>query len=227
MKENRLFLKKMAIFQDLEAAELQSVAAMFKERQYNRSEIIFVEEDTGQYMYVVKEGRVKVSRTLPNGRETILTFHKEGEYFGEMSLIDGETAPATVTAVVATTILVISRTDFSVLLANPTIQSMFLKVLCKRCRDAWAQISVLAFHQADARIRASLDHLSRNRGTPTDHGIRIDLHLTHRELAEMAGISRETATRILGQLQSEGVLTIEDGYFLISDTKKLLEPLLF
>ena len=128
MQENRAFLRKMAIFQDLADTELQSVAEMFQERQYKKNEIIFVEEDTGQYMYVVKEGRVKVSRSLPNGRETILTFHKEGEYFGEMSLIDGETAPANVTAVVATTILVIGRQDFSVLLANPKIQSMFLKV---------------------------------------------------------------------------------------------------
>ena len=227
MKENRAFLKKMAIFQDLADTELHSVAEMFKERQYKRNEIIFVEEDTGQYMYVVKKGRVKVSRTLPNGRETILTFHKEGEYFGEMSLIDGETAPANVTAVVATTILVMDRKDFNALLENPTINSMFLKMLCKRCREAWAQISVLAFHHADARIRAALYHLSRNRGTPTDHGIRIDLHLTHRELAEMAGISRETATRVLGQLQNEKTLTIEEGYFLISDAKKLVEPLLF
>jgi len=107
---------------------------MFKERKYKRNEIIFVEENTGQYMYVVKEGRVKASRTLPNGRETILSFHKEGEYFGEMSLIDGETAPANVTAVVATTILVIDRRDFSSLLEIPEINNMFLKMLCKRCR---------------------------------------------------------------------------------------------
>ena len=88
MQENRTFLKKVAIFQDLADSELQSVAEMFKERQYKRNEIIFVEEDTGQYMYVVKKGRVKASRTLPNGRETILSFHKEGAYFGEMSLME-------------------------------------------------------------------------------------------------------------------------------------------
>ncbi|MEE8348107.1 MAG: Crp/Fnr family transcriptional regulator [Acidobacteriota bacterium] len=227
MNENRTFLEKVAIFRDLDEAALNSVAEMFKERQYKRNEIIFVEEDTGQYMYIVKKGRVKVSRTLPNGKETILTFHKEGEYFGEMALIDGETAPANVTAVVATTILILGRKDFESLLENPTINNIILKILCKRCRDAWAQISVLTFHHADARIRAALDHLSRNRGTPTDRGIRIDLHLTHRELAEMAGISRETATRVLGQLQSEKSLTIEEGYFLISDAKKLVEPLLF
>jgi len=166
MQENRTFLKKVAIFQDLADSELQSVAEMFKERQYKRNEIIFVEEDTGQYMYVVKKGRVKASRTLPNGREPILSFHQEGEYFGEMALIVGETAPANVTAVVATTILIIDRYDFSALLDIPKINSMFLKMLCRRCRDAWAQISVLTFHHADARIRAALDHLSQKRGTP-------------------------------------------------------------
>jgi CRP/FNR family cyclic AMP-dependent transcriptional regulator len=122
MQENRTFLKKMAIFQDLADSELQSVAEMFKERQYKRNEIIFVEEDTGQYMCVVKKGRVKASRTLPNGREPILSFHQEGEYFGEMALIDGETAPANVTAVVATTILIIDRHDFSALLDIPQDQ---------------------------------------------------------------------------------------------------------
>ena len=57
--------------------------------------------------------------------------------------------------------------------------------------------------------------------------MRINLHLTHRELAELAGISRETTTRVLGQLQTDKVLSVEDGYFLIPDPEKLMEPLLF
>ena len=227
MNENTEFLSGVAIFEDLAEAEMDSVAPLFKERTYKRNEVIFLEEDTGKYMYVIKKGRVKVSRALPNGKEAILTFHEVGEYFGEMSLIDGGTTPANVTAVVPTTILVITRHDFAVLLKNPAVNAMFLKMLCKRCRDAWAQISVLAFHHADARVRGALYHLCQNRGIETDHGMRINLHLTHRELAELAGISRETATRVLGQLQSEAVLSVEKGYFLIPDPEKLMEPLLF
>ncbi len=227
MKEKTNFLKQVAIFTDLSDSEMNSAAEMFKEHRYKRSEIIFVEEDTGNYMYVIKDGRVKVSRILPNGKETILTFHQAGEYFGEMSLIDGETAPATVTAVVATTIFFITRHDFSILLEIPQVHRALLQMLCKRCREAWAQVSVLAFHHADARIRAALYHLCQKRGVETDRGTRIDIHLTHRELAEMASISRETATRVVGKLQNEEVLSVKKGYFLISDPEKLVEPLLF
>ena len=173
MKEKTNFLKQVVIFTDLSDSEMNSAAEMFKEHRYKRSEIIFVEEDTGNYMYVIKEGRVKVSRILPNGKETILTFHQAGEYFGEMSLIDGETAPATVTAVVATTIFFITRHDFSILLEIPQVHRALLQMLCKRCREAWAQVSVLAFHHADARIRAALYHLCQKRGVETDRGTRI------------------------------------------------------
>ncbi len=84
MNENTEFLRRVAIFKDLVEAEMESVSKLFKERTYKRNEIIFLEEDTGKYMYVIKKGRVKVFRALPNGKEAILTFHEVGEYFGEM-----------------------------------------------------------------------------------------------------------------------------------------------
>ena len=226
MNDDQSALRKVAIFAELDDHEMEAVAQMFKERRYKKNEIVFVEEDTGKYMYVIREGRVKVSRILPNGRETILTFHESGDYFGEMALIDGGTAPATVTAVVATTILFIDERDFSSLLDNTRVNGAVLKMLCTRCREAWAQISVLAFHHADARIRAVLYHLCQKHGVRTAQGVKIDLQITHRELAEMAGISRETATRVLGQLQNEGVLVSQKGRFLISDAERLVEPLL-
>ncbi|MFQ5929323.1 MAG: Crp/Fnr family transcriptional regulator [Acidobacteriota bacterium] len=227
MKNNKNFLSQVAIFAHLDHAEMESVAQTFKERRYKREEIIFVEEDRDPCMYVVKEGRVKVSRILPNGREAILSFHEAGEYFGEMSLIDGEAASVTATAIVPTTALLINHRDFSLLLENPQVNRVLLKVMCERCRDAWAQISVLTFHHANARIRAALDHLGQKRGIKTNRGTRINLHLTHRELAEMAGMSRETATRVLGQLQGQQVLAVDEGHFLISDPGRLVEPLLF
>ena len=226
MKTKEDFLKEVAIFSNLPDSEMESVARMFKERRYKKNEIIFVEEDTGKYMYIIKEGRVKVSRILPNGRETILAFHEAGEFFGEMALIDGETAPANVTALVSTTILFIDSRDFGSLLDNPQVNRALLKMLSKRCRDAWAQISVLAFHHADARIRAALYLLCKERGNETEKGVRINFQLTHRDLAEVAGISRETVTRVLGQLQNVALLTVEKGHFLVSDPEKLVEPLL-
>lgn len=221
------FLRKVAIFEQLSDDELDKARKLFEERSYKRNDIVFFEEDTGRFMYVVKEGRVKVSRLLPSGKEMILAFHEEGEYFGEMSLIDGGTTPATVTAVVPTTIYVLSAKHFSVLLEHPTINSAILTTLCTRCRDAWAQIEVLTFHNADARIRTALYQLSKKKGIETAEGTKITMQLTHKELADITGISRETATRILSHLQSENLIRVETKKFILHDPDQLVDDLLF
>ena len=226
MKLDLDFLRTVVLFSDLPDEELQIVSDIFKETKYQRGQIVFFEEDTGKYMYIVKSGRVKVSRLLPTGKEMILAFHQSGEYFGEMALIDGETTPATVTAVVPSVILFTGSREFSGLMEHPTINRTILKTLCGRCRDAWRQIEVLNFYNAEARIRTALYHLSLNKGIKTSSGIRIDLKLTHRELAELTGISRETATRVISQLQGDRIVQVKQRQFLILDPDKLLEGLL-
>lgn len=226
MKVQKEFLRRVALFKDLEDEELQEVSSMFRERRYRKNDIVFFEEDTGNYMYIVKDGRVKVSRLLPNGKEMILAFREEGEYFGEMSMLDGGTSAATVTAVVATAIYVTTHRDFQKLLNNPKINSALLKMLCARCREAWSQIEVLTFHNADARIRTALYHLCRKKGVQTANGVRIGLKLTHKELADMTGISRETATRVLSNLTGEGLLRVESRQFVIGDPEGLVDALL-
>ena len=144
------------------------MASRFRERDYVKHEIVFFEEDTGNYMYIVQEGRVKVSRLLPNGKEMILAFHEMGEYFGEISLIDGRTSPATVTTVIPSRILTVNRQNFLELLERLRINRAVLKMLCGRCRDAWGQIEVLTFHNADARIRTALYQLCQQKGVATD-----------------------------------------------------------
>ena len=106
------FLRKVPLFAELEDTELGEIAAHFRERTYPKNSVIFLEDETGDYMYVVREGRVKVVRQLPSGKEAILAFHDAGEYFGEMSLLDGGTTPASVIAVAPTTILSLARRDF-------------------------------------------------------------------------------------------------------------------
>ena len=221
------FLRNVAIFKQLSDKELEQARKLFEERSYKRNDIVFFEEDTGKFMYIVKEGRVKVSRLLPSGKEMILAFHEKGEYFGEMSLIDGGTTPATVTAVIPTTIYVLSADDFAQLLEHPTINKAVLQTLCQRCRDAWAQIEVLTFHNADARIRTALYQLSKKKGVETAEGTKITMQLTHKELADITGISRETATRILSHLQSENLIRVETKKFILHDPNQLVDDLLF
>ncbi|HSR67078.1 MAG TPA: Crp/Fnr family transcriptional regulator [Acidobacteriota bacterium] len=228
MKVELDFLRRVGLFAQLTDEELEQVGSYFREKRYKRNEIIFFEEDTGHYFYVVKKGRVKVSRLLPSGKEMILAFHEDGEYFGEMALVDGGTTPATVTAVVNTTIFSLGAVRFRQLLnENTKVNDALLKMLCSRCRDAWSQIEVLTFHNADSRIRTALYQLCQKKGEATANGkTRISLQLTHKELADITGISRETATRVLSHLQNEKLLSVESRHFLIADPDELVDALL-
>jgi CRP/FNR family cyclic AMP-dependent transcriptional regulator len=221
------FLRKIPMFSELSDEDLEGIAALFRERRYRKNDIIFMEEDTGQYMYLVKEGRVKVTRLLPNGKEMILAFHEAGEYFGEMALIDGGTTPASVTAVLPTTIFVMGAKEFNKLLEHPKTNRVILRTLCNRCRDAWAQIEVLTFHNADARVRMAFHQLVKKRGVETDNGYMIPMKLTHKELSDIVGISRETATRVLSHLQEQDLIRVETRRFVVLEPERLIEDLLF
>jgi CRP/FNR family cyclic AMP-dependent transcriptional regulator len=209
------FLRPIPLFRDLGEA-------LLVERHFTRGQVIFAEEHTGYSMYVVKDGRVKVSRWLPNGREVILAFHPAGDYFGEMALIDGQTLPATVTAVTDCAIVSLDRAQFLGLLRERSFTMALLRTLCARCREAWQQIELLTHHHAEARIRMALYQLCLRRGSATAAGVRIDIPLTHRELASIAGVSRETATRVLGTLVDQRVLTVNEAHFLVARPEDLL-----
>ena len=129
MSVDTSFLKTVTLFEGLSEEELAIVASRFREREYAKREIVFFEQDTGNYMYIVQEGRVKVSHLLPNGKEMILAFHEAREYFGEMSLIDGGTSPATVETVIPSRILTVTRDNFIELLEQPSINRVVLKML--------------------------------------------------------------------------------------------------
>lgn len=221
------FLKKIPMFAEFPEDQLEKLACLLKERRYKKNDIIFFEEDTGRYMYFVKSGRVKVSRLLPNGKEMILAFHQTGEYFGEMALIDGGTSPASVTAVIPSEIFVLSGRDFEQLLEHPPTNRSILSTLCDRLRDAWAQIEVLTFHNADARIRMAFHNLIEKRGVRTQDGVIIPMKLTHKELSDIVGISRETATRVLSHLQEQGLLKVETKRFIVIDPDRMIDELLF
>ena len=221
------FLRSIALFRDLEPRELEMAAQAFQERSFAKGQVIFHDDATGQYMYVVKSGRVKVSRWLPSGREVILAFHGTGEYFGEMSLIDGKTLPASVTSMVPTTILSLHRARFLELMGQQSFSLALLRELCSRFRDAWRQIEVLTHHHAEARLRMALHQICANKGTATAEGTRIEVPLTHRELASMSGVSRETVTRVLGHLVERGLVRMDGRRIVVPDPSLLLEGEIF
>jgi CRP/FNR family transcriptional regulator, cyclic AMP receptor protein len=219
------FLRRVALFVGLTDDELRALARGLVERRYDPGEIVLTEEETGRCVYVVREGRVKVSRWLPSGRELILAYHDPPEHFGEMALLDGRTTPATVTAVSASAVVLLGRAQFDSLLRTPNFARALLQVLCGRCRDAWSQLEILNQREPETRLRMALHRLCASHGRSGPEGTWIDLRLTHRELANIVGVTRETATRALSRLEAEKLVIARDRSFLVPDPDRLLEDL--
>jgi CRP/FNR family transcriptional regulator, cyclic AMP receptor protein len=215
-------IRKVPLFSTLTDDEFNQIAHIFVMRAYRKGQIIFLEEETGNYMYLVLAGKVKVSKAGTGGKETILAIHRTSDFFGEMSLLDGKTSPATVSAMEDAKIISVSGSDFhKYLLHNEKVMLQIIHVLCARLRQVW-QTQSLSSSTADARIRMGIYQLAKRHGIRDAHGTIIDLKITHQELAEMVGTSRETVTRVLARLKDEGILEIDQRRMTLLDADALL-----
>ena len=202
-------LQNIQLFSSLTEQELQQIADKIRIEEFGKNEIVLREEETNECMYIILDGQVKVVQATEDGKEILLAIHKTHDFFGEVSLLDGMTAPATVQASENSFIAFISKKDFYALLsAQSKVLEKLLEILCARLRDSWKRIYLLNFKHASDRVKTLFLSLSFENGTRTAEGIVIDLKLTHQEIADMTGLTRESVTRVLDKLQKDGEITV-------------------
>jgi len=209
------FLKKTEIFSSLTDKEMEQVINKMVVKQFKKSETILYEEDTTEYMYIILLGKVKAVRTTEDGKEIILAMHKSGSFFGEMSLIDGKTAPASVIALEDSLIAIISRKDFfSIIFLHNKVTSNLLKILCSRLRRCWDTIQLLNFNNALHRTKMLLLMLIDDYGEKTAEGTTLHIKLTHQDISNMTGLTRESVTRVIDKLQKNKEIIILKNKFI-------------
>jgi len=202
-------IRKIPFLACLNDAESDVIRGLIVERQFLKNKAILHEEDTSNYLYFIFTGKVKVTQVSADGRERILAVHKKGDFFGEMAILDGKTAPATVTAIEDTKIGLVSRDVFHrLLLDHNKVLREIIVLLCGRLREAWSMMKVMRFADAEHRIRAVLQYMAEQFGVQEAGGIRIDLKLTHSDMGSFAALTRETATRMLRRLEKAGEIEI-------------------
>ncbi len=202
-------LKNISLFTSLSSDELRQIKGRISMRSYKKNEIILHEEDTNEYMYIIVDGEAKVLQTTNDGREIMITMHRAGDFFGELSLIDGKTAPAAVLATRDSVTALISKENFYLLLYNQNkVLKNLLQILCARLRESLRKIQLLNFNNAAQRIKMLLLLLSENYGEKTDKGIVLNIRLIHQDIADMTGLTRETVTRILDKWKRNGEIKI-------------------
>jgi CRP/FNR family transcriptional regulator len=203
------FLTGVPLFAGLRPRDLVEVRRAAEPWLYGKGEQILWADQTGQAMYVLVSGQVKVVALTPEGKEVILALHGAGDFFGEMALLDHRTSPADVVAMVPCKVLLIRAADFRRLLNRAAVRQALMQTLCVRCRTAWEQLKAMSHYTTEARLRAVFVFLAERFGVAASGGTAVDLALSHKVLADLAGVTREQVTRAMGVLQARGLLHIE------------------
>ncbi len=215
-------LRKIPFFEDLADGELSMIAAVMAEKSFARNALIFLEGDPGEGLFIIRQGRVKISKSSADGREQILHLLKEGDVFAEVVLFDQGVYPATAEAVEETRVWLLRNEEMEGLLQkHPKLAVKLLRLMGRRLRQAQLLIRDLALHDTCGRLAGLLLRFARREGEKTGKGIILDLDLTRQELASMIGTSRETVARILSRFQKEGVLELDRQKIIIRDEQKL------
>ena len=200
-------LKEIPLFSELNMKDLDKILQVATRQRYHKENLILIEEEIGSSMFVILEGRVKISRISDDGREVILSILSEGDLFGEMSLLDGHTRSANVTATEESELLVIRRKDFLQMLRDyPQIAINLLKELAQRIRKSDEQIKSLSLQDATGRVASTLVRIAEDSGLFRKGQVEISELPLQQDLANMAGTSRETISRVIKSLMEKGYL---------------------
>ncbi len=205
-----LYFKQVSLFADLADEDIRALMAVARRRIYRNGEVIFHREDPGQVLYVVKEGKVKICITSPEGQEITLAVFGKGECFGELTILDGLPRSADAVALEKAECYTLQRSDFHrAIIKNPKIAIQVLESMSKRLRATDQMVEDLIFLDVYGRVAKKLLELSDTHGTKVADGIRIDVRLTQQELASMVGASRESVNKVMGYFTDKNFISTD------------------
>jgi len=205
-------LRKVPFFAHLDDKTLGRLEGIAVKRVYPRNTILISKGDVSDQLYVVLSGRLKVTIPDASGREIIISWLGEGDYFGEIALIDGESRTATIATTEASEVLTIARAEFHrILKSNPEHMLDLLTVLATKVRVATEKLESLAFDDVYGRLVKLLTQLAK----PQDNRWIVEQRLTHQDIADMIGSSREMVSRIMKALAIGGYISIDRKHITI------------
>jgi len=221
-------LKRIPLFSSLKDDELEAIYKLSYIKKCTKDSIILLENEEGDTLFIIISGKVKVTTFSESGKEVIFSILNEGDFFGDMSLMDGKPRSATVISIEDSELRLLRRNDFIKLVEeHPGIALKFLEELTTRLRKADERIESLAILDVTGRVAGILLQLADERGEKTDNGVVIKSRPTHQELANMVGTTRETVTRVLKQLENKKYINMTGKDLQIFDPEVFKKELYF
>ena len=221
-EDTAALLAKVPLFASLSERDLEQLAQVAVPRSYDAGEAVFREGDSGDTHYVVREGSVRVTRRHSDGRVITLAELRPGDIFGELAMFGGETRSASVEALEPTRALAILSGDLRrLLIAHPDIAVKMLEGLANRLRGANERIARQSFQTVAGRVASAL--LAQVKARSANHEPQRDviIEATQAEIAQLAGASRESASRFLAKLERAGLITTGRGRVIVHEPESL------
>jgi CRP-like cAMP-binding protein len=209
---NAAALRNVSLFAEVPLGDLDELTVGLRRRRYARGQVIFTEGDPGTNLCVVEEGRVRISVSSEDGKELVLRLLGPGEFFGELSLLDGEPRSADAVAHDPCQLLLLQRDDFLRFVeSRPRVALALLAVLSRKLRLTTHQAQDVAFLDVPARVARTLLDLAEGGAASADGACR----LTQAELAATIGVTRESVNRWLGYFEQRGLVRRSRGVITI------------
>ena len=204
------------LFRGISEAEEQKVARLCVERKYPMGATIFSKGDPSNTLFIVKDGKVRILSLSDKGTETIVHILKEGEIFGELLLSEEKRA---FNAVAGTDVLVTVLPKGSLvelLTSIPTVSRNFIRLLSKRLANVEQEYGDFGHTWSYNRLKKVLLRLCEEHGKETPKGTVIPLRLTHEDLANLIGTTRETVTTQMIRFRRMGLVKRQDRYLVVN-----------
>lgn len=223
--QNDLCIHKVPIFSSLNEEELQRIADLITHKEYKKGEILLHDGDPMESIVIIHEGSVKAFKYTADGREQILYVFSEGDFFGEQNLLSNRTASYSVEALQPVKTCILSKTQFQQLIyQHPDIAVKIIAELGERMARLENVMQGMGVRNVDSRIGGILLEFASKYGKEDREGTLINLPLSREGIANYLGVARETVSRKLGQLESEGVIrSVNNKSILILNPKALGE----
>ncbi len=221
-QDTAALLSSLEVFSALEGRELEQMARVAVPRTFDRGEVIFREGDPGEALYVVRSGSVSIRRDHADGRTLALAELRPGSMFGELAAFGGEVRSATAEALEATALVAILGQDMQrVLRSDPEIALKLIGSLAERVRRLNDRLLARSFQTVPGRVAGALllQVTARQEEGAGQRDVLVEA--TQAEIAQLAGTSRESASRFLASLAREGVVALGRGKVTVHEPERL------
>lgn len=215
-------LQNSPLFAKLDAEASDALLASMASKHVIKGQIIFHEGESGDTLYVILEGKVKLGHGSPDGRESLMAVLGPGEMFGELSLFDPGKRTSTATALTDAVVLELSNPQLMPWLAGrPEVAAALLQALARRLRRTNDAMADLVFSDVPGRVAKALMELGEKFGSATPEGLLVTHDMTQEELAQLVGASRETVNKALADFTQRGWIRLESRQVVILDVERL------